>query len=46
MIVTFNVYMQVKSLEKEAKDHQAKKPVGKNAKHGSLEVYIQVYTFS
>ena len=34
---------QVKSLEKESKEHQSKKPAGKNAKHGHLEVSLHVH---
>ena len=37
--------MQVKSLEKEAKEHQSKKPSGKNAKHGFLEVSLCIYMY-
>jgi hypothetical protein len=35
----------VKSLEKEVKEHQAKKPTGKNAKHGYLEEWFDQYEF-
>ena len=32
--------LQIKALDKELKDHLQKKPTGKNAKHGQLEVCI------
>jgi PH/SEC7 domain-containing protein len=35
--------VKVKSLEKEVKEHQAKKPTGKNAKHGYLEVSLYIW---
>jgi PH/SEC7 domain-containing protein len=37
--------VKVKSLEKEAKEHQARKPTGKNAKHGFLEEWFDQYEF-
>jgi PH/SEC7 domain-containing protein len=37
--------VKVKSLEKEAKEHQATKPTGKTAKHGYLEEWFDQYEF-
>ena len=38
--------LQIKSLEKEMKEHQTRKPTGKNARHGQLEVHVHSITTS
>lgn len=42
MYTVLPLIIQIKSLEKESKEHQARKPTGKNAKHGQLEVHVHL----